>query len=124
MIFDISSDGSEIFLGNQAKKYYFYIYIIFSNKDGTLISYKILNGVVNSYFNAHDDCLNSVSFINDDKKEYLVTSSGQRTFNISGLNSNDESSDSSISGDLEEKQIIHQQTNTTSKNNCIIFWKF
>jgi len=76
---------------------------------------------MNSYLQAHDDCINSVGFINwGQQQEFLVTSSGQRNFIIPTMDFENESSDSSLS-EIEEykKQEINME-----KKNSIKFWKF
>ena len=88
------------------------------------MSYKILTGELKSFIKAHDDCVNSLVFLNYEQNEYLVSSSGQRTFPIDeNLDGGSSNSSSSL-----EKENKHEEENKLSEinkmKNCLNFWRF
>lgn len=73
-------------------------------------------------FSAHDDCLNSVIFVEEGQNEFLLSSSGQRTFGLNNLKE-ESSEDSSDSNFEESKEIPTKTIASPPKNNCIKLWQ-
>lgn len=75
---------------------------------------------MNFYLQAHDDCVNSVVTSFKGENTYMLTSSGQRLFNLPpNLISNEDSSSSSESGD----EITESQNPSKLIENNLKFWR-
>jgi len=75
-----------------------------------------------SFIKAHDDCVNSLVFLNYEHNEFLVSSSGQRTFTINENLDGDSSSSSSIEKTKNEEELKLDEINKLK--NSLNFWRF
>lgn len=77
-----------------------------------------MNGTLNFYYQAHDDCLNSAVSFQYENKEYLATSSGQREFQIFS----NEFENVSESSSEEEYSFFKKEKKTPATNNILKIW--
>lgn len=98
MTFDISSDGNRIYLGSQ---------------NGSIVSYSIFSGKIQNYYQAHDECINSIIIDEfSENEDFLISASGERIFNFEGESEkdSDESEVEEMSEELRSKFTVNKSS--------------